>query len=499
MADFALTHAYNQDEAFWFLKDYADAVIAQIKKVEDAQIWLEERANKMLMWCANQDTYWLSLIRFGNKAYRYLCRQEDALAWLLEHAVKMLGHRARQDEVEASLVEHGQKTLAFLNAREVAYAYMCMRKVNAISLLEKQVDALVYLRRIPKAFYAVADKKWTKFDELCKIGRRAIRHAQNHADAFISLKYLAGKAGTVLRRCQMAQVELRERGEFAKFFTFMQTWPFSSDGNKQRVVEEIERLTNTDEKYDKAIAEKALEDQWRICLEDAYNLIFKIASPPGNADAEYAPKPILGRFAVRQLLLDGKLVGMKQHEFLEELKLLDHKSLGVVPFEELFHWFTRRAYVLEGMSEDLYYESNNALSNPMVSSLTTSFMNMFSGTGTSATATTEMGGSVVALTETGGSTRPSSKQTGRPMSKTSKRLVVQEKPRKIMKFKLSTLLSVRIRALMVLYKRFGLGDQGGGGDDFDMDAFKAAYAKLKKKKSAENDADIDLRVYDYDF
>ena len=303
----------------------------------------------------------------------------------------------------------------------------------------------------------------------------------------------------MLRRCQMAQVELKERGQFAKFHLFTSQWPFSSETNAQRLSEEIERLTNNDNKYNLALKSMTTEEQWRTCLKDAYDLIFKIAAPPAGADADFVPTPILGLFAIRQLLLDGRLLDLPRHEYLEELKNLDQKCLGVIPFEELFHWFCRIAYTYDNQGDN-YYDAEEDLDKQTDGWLSASLSNMFSSTGGSVTAPSRPGTGARAGTPSSGvaaaagsssrflSLRPSSRQEKERRALAS---------RKIMKFNLSTLVSVRIRALISLHKRFG--SEEGAKEEFDMAAFKDAYAKMKKKKAAESDVDIDLRLYDYDF
>ena len=187
MADFALEHSYNQDEARGWLTHYADEVLAQIKKVEDAQLWLEEKANQMLVYCATKDTIWLSLMRIGTKAYYYLVRQEEALEWLLITSTRMVAHNKVQDTVGAGLVKMGRHTLHYLNMREEGFAYLTKRLINAKELIERRAVCIAYLQRIPKAFYAVEDKKLKVFDQLVKIGARAKLHAVSHIDAFNKL------------------------------------------------------------------------------------------------------------------------------------------------------------------------------------------------------------------------------------------------------------------------------------------------------------------------
>lgn len=191
-AEKASKHSSRQDECRYWLTDFADGVLAQIKKVEDAYSWLEERANAMLYYCAEQDTVWLSLIRLGTNAYRYLVRQEEALEWLLDRARHVVEHCKTQDIVGDSLVLYGQKKLKFLNDREHAFAYMVRRKEMTLDLLERRQICFEYLKRIPQAFFAVEDKKEEMFHQLVKIANAAKRHMRNQSAAVVRLRVCLG-------------------------------------------------------------------------------------------------------------------------------------------------------------------------------------------------------------------------------------------------------------------------------------------------------------------
>ena len=280
----------------------------------------------------------------------------------------------------------------------------------------------------------------------------------------------------------MAQFELKERGQFAKFATFTSQWPVANQSNAQRLMEEMERLTTTEGKYDLALRDMTTEQQWRVCLRDGYDLLFKVAAVPAGPDADVVPTPILGHFGIRQLLLDGKLMDMPRHEFLEELHQLDHRSMGVITFEELFHWFCRIAYSYEAKAGEYYHEEED-FNRDVEGGLAASFKGLFSGTGgstASAAAATPSGMSSSASTRAI-SLRPASQQEKDRRAKAA---------RKIKPFTLSTLVSVRIQALIQLYKRFG--SDSAAEEEFDMAAFKNAYQKMKKKKAQESDVDIDL-------
>ena len=242
-----------------------------------------------------------------------------------------------------------------------------------------------------------------------------------------------------------------------------------NDVNKQRLQEEVTRLTTHDTRFHQEIKELSQEEQWKTILYEGYSQWYKILGIPQAADADVIPEPILGRFGIRQLLLEGKILNMKKETFLEYLSHMDNKSLGVIPFPDLFYWFCLKAN--EGSMKSFYKDDVD------VNNMTTNSNSNMIGTGT-----------ITSLSSTLQNMFISSKTTSANKSTSG--------VPSIAKFTLRTIIPLERRAMIILYKRFGFEMQKS--DDYDMEGFNKAYNELKRKKKMD-DVEIDLREYDYDF
>ena len=227
-----------------------------------------------------------------------------------------------------------------------------------------------------------------------------------------------------------------------------------------------------DVKFHKDIKDLTLEEQWKAILYEGYCQWYKIIGITQAADADVIPEPILGRFGIRQLLLDGKLLNMRRETFLEYLSHMDYKSMGVVPFPDMFYWFCLKAH--EGNMKSFYQDegegaagtgnTSSLMGTGTVTSLSSTLQSMFLSTKTSNKASSSSSGSTTAT---------------------------------IPPFTLRTVVPIERRAMIILYKRFGFEMQKS--DDYDMEGFNKAYSELKRKKRLKDDVEIDLREYDYDF
>ncbi len=139
-------------------------------------------------------------------------------------------------------------------------------------------------------------------------------------------------------------------------------------GNKDRLADEVKRVSHTDKLRDEALAAQTLspEDRWRVELRDSFEAIANTYAPPARGKADAAgdgARPELGRLGFKQLIQDGKLLSLPRGTADACYDSVDSDASGCVSFEEVWVWF-----LFEGRAQ-VRRSKNSASIRPQLSKI----------------------------------------------------------------------------------------------------------------------------------
>lgn len=158
----------------------------------------------------------------------------------------------------------------------------------------------------------------------------------------------------------MAHADLKQIGYQALRKQFELTW-VPIKGNKERLRDEIKRITRNDKRVAVVRRELSEEERWRADLMDAFAALATafsngtIAMAGVGRTAERALKrtrsldadgnelPELGRLGFKRLIQDGKLLGMPKGTADSCYESVDSDASGCVSFDEVWTWFLHQA------------------------------------------------------------------------------------------------------------------------------------------------------------
>jgi len=385
---------YVTKEATEFLKKIAVVAHEKCRKIDIAYDWLsglgkrtvlqESRhvetqqelltmGEKARQYCVHIDQAILGLFRWGEFALGFFDRQDAALKWLLNRAIQAEQFVNFKEKCTAELLHCGKYNLETLNRREEGYAFLADRALRSQDLRRNQHAAVKFLRKIPEKIYA--NEEFIEESYQFLLGKA--RHALQHQDRVMrSVKYLmtiASRSVAVTRKRTMAQADLKQIGFQAQRLYFEKLW-VPLPGNKNRLRDEIKRI-NTQDKRIKAVRKNLSEkEKWMYELMDAFSSLASAFSNekqiggagtalhkqesinidgsskrPGTSDSnidlgdDFDDSLEIGRLGFKQLIRDGKMLGLPKGTADASYETVDADGSGAVSFKEVWKWFYYQA------------------------------------------------------------------------------------------------------------------------------------------------------------
>lgn len=396
LAKRSIVHSNKQAEVMSYLIAYATKVQGQLIIKDRARRELIQRAEVAYEFLIKQDQILLGLLRIGQTALKFMDRQTDALNFLLAKGPAAIEFLSAQASAQVELYAMGRKTLSFMNTREDAFAYLRRRREKSALFIEKKREAVAFLRSKPDKIWGVLTHTDDAQEWLVQRAQRAARYIVVRNKAQQYLQYVAGKANATSRRIAVAYEELTQLGLIAKFEWF-KMWSMKMPKVCKNIATEVTQIKKLDaenhslrknmnpvirnkielrqafeilctictpkhilnskstiQKLEDLISDEAISTLLSATLGSSYHpkstsmtpsptkTMRSTAGTVMGATGDAADTPLtymLGRFGIRRLLQNGKILQVDLTAVDEFFRSADIRNCGYISFNDMLPWW----------------------------------------------------------------------------------------------------------------------------------------------------------------